>query len=234
MTWQILIQIISNFNSQGKIKSMFKSSLFCSEWHFYACKWRKKNIKYRNFKLKTLEITCTRIDQVIRLQNDCNFSGIPKASWSRSNEHPVLGSSFNDISPKPNFENQFLTLQSVIGHKHYKFSSLFQLFLNSHDVTCQICTVISSILGAWDHRLNCDARSLTNEIRFSDKGTLLSANFRLRLKDWKFEMCNKNLLLKNGNYPWLNPIWYIFLCLFSFPYKDEIYFETFTSLPKNS
>ena len=42
--------------------------------------------------------------------------------------------------------------------------------LNSHNITCWICTSISSILGTWDYRLNYDAHSITTEIRVTDEG----------------------------------------------------------------
>ena len=67
-------------------------------------------------------------------------------------------------------------LKTSFSHKHYKiFSAIsvaFLLFLNSHDITCQICTFSFSILGAWDHRLNDDAHSFTTEIKMTNECAL--------------------------------------------------------------
>ena len=43
--------------------------------------------------------------------------------------------------------------------------AVFFLFLNSHNITCQICTYSSSILEEWDYKLNYDVRSFTNKIK---------------------------------------------------------------------
>ena len=58
----------------------------------------------------------------------------------------------------------------------------------------------ATILGAWDHRLNYDVHSFTTERRMTEEDALLSDNFWLCLKHWKFEMCSYNLHLKNRNY----------------------------------
>ena len=48
------------------------------------------------------------------------------------------------------------------------------LFLNSHKITCQICTFSSLILGAWDHKLNYDAQSFITEMKITNKVPLQS------------------------------------------------------------
>ena len=52
------------------------------------------------------------------------------------------------------------------------FLIVYLLFLNSHNITCWICTISSSILEAWDHWLNDDLYSFTIDIRIPDEVTL--------------------------------------------------------------
>ena len=56
-------------------------------------------------------------------------------------------------------------------------SVVFLLFLNSHNITCQMCIVSSSILGAWDHKSNYDVHPSTTEIRMINESTIQSGNF---------------------------------------------------------
>ena len=70
-----------------------------------------------------------------------------KASVSKSDECPGLGSSFNEISPKQNFPNQFHTARSVIvplpsHHTHYIFfrQSPYHCSLVWTPKTWRICT----------------------------------------------------------------------------------------------
>ena len=80
------------------------------------------------------------------------------------------------------------------------------LFLNFHNITHQICTFISSILGVSDQRLYKDVHRFTTRIRLTED-ILQSGNFWLHLKHWKFKMPCYNFLWKNENYQWLNPIY---------------------------
>ena len=61
----------------------------------------------------------------------------------------------------------------------------------------------SHILDPWDHRLNYDEPILTTGIKLTDECILLSGKFSEKLE---FKMRNQNLLQKNRNYLWLNPI----------------------------
>ena len=64
-----------------------------------------------------------------------------KASASKSDERPDLGSSFNDVSPEKNFTNQFHTAQSFMVPSPYTLHILSAvsvalfLCLNSHNIT---------------------------------------------------------------------------------------------------
>ena len=67
-----------------------------------------------------------------------------------------------------------------------------------------------------DHKLLYDVHSFTLEIRIVNEGTLLSGNFWLCLKHWKFEICSYNLLLKSRNYSSLSRI-YIYIHTHTLP-----------------
>ena len=133
-----------------------------------------------------------------------------KSSWSRFDLCPGPGSFLKNVSPERNFENQFRTWRSVKTpwpwtlEMFFAVPVTFLLFLN---ITYWICTLNSSILEAWNCRLNFNAHTFIIEIRMTDKGNLQSRNFWLRLKHWKFEMPSYNLLLKNANYLWRRPIY---------------------------
>ena len=93
------------------------------------------------------------------------------------------------VSNEPLVLNIFLAISEVI-----------LLFLNSHNITCEICTFSSSIWSAWNHRLNDDIHSesewpmkvLFNQIMF---GCVWSTKFKVR--SYQLDLKNKNYLRLN-------------------------------------
>ena len=68
--------MMSNFNSMCRNNSKFyilclNAFLFSSKWYFYT--WKEKP-KTQNRILSSFKFEIIRIDKVIRLQNDINFS----------------------------------------------------------------------------------------------------------------------------------------------------------------
>ena len=81
----------------------------------------------------------------------------------------TFGTRFGSLHNHPSFVSFcFLVLFKVFLRKN-KQNKAFQ-FLGV--LTCLICTFSSSILRAWDHRLNYDVHSFTTEIRMTDEDIL--------------------------------------------------------------
>ena len=96
-----------------------------------------------------------------------------------SDEHLGLCSSLNEISSECNFEKPVLdlavsndTLAMNTTNFHNCFCIIFAILkLPQHFITLQICIFISSILGAYDHRLNYDAQSFTIKVKMTNENT---------------------------------------------------------------
>ena len=135
--------------------------------------------------------------QVLILEYVCaDFLTPIKEFWLRSDERLERGLSLNYVLPEWNFENKFAVSNGTLVINIAAFEA-FWFFLNSFNLTWRICTFSSSILGTWDLRLNYDAHPFIAEIRMTNEGSLLSSNFLLHLKHWKFEVRSySNLLLR--------------------------------------